>query len=216
MTYYKLLSLAIVVLAMPMQAIAVSPEEFIHAATWEDNETVRRALEENIDPDIADKWGNSALMLAASDGNDEMLQLLLDHGAKVDTQARDGATALMLAAQESRLSSINILLQHGAGLELRNSSKETALLVAINEDRYAEAKRLVDAGANVDVANIHRRTALLLAAKSLDMTRYLVEHGADVNGKSLLGGYTPVALLRRGGDYEDVIAYLESRGARNN
>ena len=54
MTHYKLLSLAIVVLAMPMQALAVSPEEFIHAATWEDNETVRRALEENIDPDRAD------------------------------------------------------------------------------------------------------------------------------------------------------------------
>ena len=137
---------------------------------------------------------------------------------------RATSTFIIIASAKKRafillirqLSTINILLQHGASLELKNSSKETALVVAIYENRYEVAKRLVDAGADVNAFNIHRRTVLLLAAESLDMTRYLVEHGADVNAKNLLGEHTTLALLRRGGDYQDVIAYLESKGARDN
>ncbi|MDJ0750591.1 MAG: ankyrin repeat domain-containing protein [Woeseiaceae bacterium] len=208
-----LVTCAAIALLFPLAAGAVTNEEFVHAATFEKNDVLRQGLEEGRDVNATDRFGNTVLALTAFDGNDEMVRLLLDRGADVNKAATDGSTALMLAAQRGELSTVSILIDAGANLELRNTSKETALLVAISADEFEIAKRLVDAGANVNVANIQKRSALLIAKKSLDMVRYLVEHGADVDATELHGGTTTLNYLKRSDDYADVVEYLESRGA---
>ena len=209
----SLVACAAVALLFPLAAGAVTDEEFVHAATFEMNDIIRKGLSEGRDVNATDRWGNSVLALTAFDGNDEMVRLLLDRGADVDKAATDGSTALMLAAQQGESSTVRILIDAGADLELRNISKETALLVAISADEFEIAKRLVDAGANVNVANIQKRSAVLLARKSLDMVRYLVEHGADVNATALNGGTTTLNYLMRSNDHADIVEYLKSRGA---
>ncbi|MCK7531099.1 MAG: ankyrin repeat domain-containing protein [Marinilabiliales bacterium] len=42
--------------------------------------------------------GNSALVLASLKGNEETVQLLLEHGAQVNLKTNTGATALFAAA----------------------------------------------------------------------------------------------------------------------
>lgn len=54
----------------------------------------------------------TALMLAVSHGNLEMVQLLLAAGADINIQDEDGSTALMCAAEHGRSDIVKHLLTH--------------------------------------------------------------------------------------------------------
>ena len=55
---------------------------------------MRRGAEIN----LQNSDGGTALMLAASNGHERVVELLLRHGAEINLQNSDGGTALMLAA----------------------------------------------------------------------------------------------------------------------
>lgn len=52
----------------------------------------------------------TALMLAVSHGNIDMVQMLLDAGADINIQDEDGSTALMCAAEHGRIDIVKLLL----------------------------------------------------------------------------------------------------------
>ncbi|KAH8345437.1 hypothetical protein KR084_000547 [Drosophila pseudotakahashii] len=60
----------------------------------------------------AKKHCQTALMLAVSHGNLDMVNLLLDAGADINIQDEDGSTALMCAAEHGRVDVIKTLLSH--------------------------------------------------------------------------------------------------------
>ncbi|KAH8321522.1 hypothetical protein KR074_007534, partial [Drosophila pseudoananassae] len=60
----------------------------------------------------AKKHCQTALMLAVSHGNTEMVSVLLEAGADVNIQDEDGSTALMCAAEHGRVDIIKLLLSH--------------------------------------------------------------------------------------------------------
>nr|XP_016929437.1 KN motif and ankyrin repeat domain-containing protein 1 isoform X7 [Drosophila suzukii] len=60
----------------------------------------------------AKKHCQTALMLAVSHGNEEMINMLLDAGADINIQDEDGSTALMCAAEHGRADVIKTLLSH--------------------------------------------------------------------------------------------------------
>lgn len=76
--------------------------------------------------------GQTALSLASTLANKEMLQLLLARGATADINHQDanGETALMLAASSGKLANVRLLLKAGANLWLKNSGGHTALQMA--------------------------------------------------------------------------------------
>jgi uncharacterized protein len=75
-----------------------------------------------IDLSAVDGDGYNALMLAASRGYMDVLEVLLNAGADIDVQhAETGKTALMLAAQEGHEGTQDILRDWGANALLRNS-----------------------------------------------------------------------------------------------
>jgi len=63
---------------------------------------------------VKDKYGMTALMLAARNGWAEIVQSLLMKNAKVDAKNNDGETALMLAAQNRHKKIIELLKKAGA------------------------------------------------------------------------------------------------------
>lgn len=62
------------------------------------------------DVNLKAKNCQTALMLAVSHGNVEMVQMLLEAGAEINIQDEDGSTALMCAAEHGHIDIVKILL----------------------------------------------------------------------------------------------------------
>lgn len=100
---------------------------FIDAA-WNYTDSVKILLAHRTSPGIADVYGCTALMSAATHGNAEMEEKLLQVGASIDAQDKNGNTAFMNAVKSTvGLKSVRILIQHGANVDLKNNDGETAL-----------------------------------------------------------------------------------------
>lgn len=73
------------------------------------------------DVDAKDRYGQTALMLAAHHGWLEAVETLLRHGANPDVTAKFNLSALMLAIVARHEAVAGALLRAGADLELRGS-----------------------------------------------------------------------------------------------
>ncbi|KAA0166638.1 hypothetical protein FNF27_07469 [Cafeteria roenbergensis] len=71
-------------------------------------------------------------MVAAQDGHESTVGLLLDRGADVEAREEDGWTAVMVAASNGHESTVELLLDRGADVTATNADGETALCVAAN------------------------------------------------------------------------------------
>lgn len=86
-----------------------------------DVEGLRALLASGGDVDARDRYGQTALMLAAHHGHADVLETLLAHGADPDVTAKYGLSALMLAVVAGHEASARVLARAGADLTLRGS-----------------------------------------------------------------------------------------------
>ena len=88
-------------------------------------------------------------MFAASSGNKEIVQLLLDKGAKIDAKNEDGSTALMKSVISCSPEMVQFLLKNKANCNAKNSKDETILDTLnkiISKDdspEFAEIKKML-------------------------------------------------------------------------
>jgi ankyrin repeat protein len=96
---------------------------------------------------IAGATGTNALALAARDGDDELLDVLLARGIPVT-----GIRALSLAAKFGRARAIATLLRAGAPVNGTDADDHhyTPLIIACQDGQLDAARVLIDAGANID------------------------------------------------------------------
>ena len=96
-------------------------------ADWErairsgDVETTRALLRSGADVDARDRYGQTALMLAAHEGRGDVVEVLLEAGADVDVTAKYNLSALMLAIVAGHASVARLLVRAGANLRLEGS-----------------------------------------------------------------------------------------------
>lgn len=81
-------------------------------------------LEKGAEPN---KPGWTALHYAASIGNNEIVQLLLDHSAYIDAESPNKTTPLMMAARAGKIMTIKLLLDEGADATLKNELGMSAI-----------------------------------------------------------------------------------------
>lgn len=100
------------------------------AANGNDIDTVRRLLQDHIDPCAADDKGRTALHFSSCNGNETIVQLLLSYGA--DPNQRDGLgnTPLHLAACTNHVPVITTLLRGGARVDALDRAGRTPLHLA--------------------------------------------------------------------------------------
>ncbi|XP_010872821.1 ankyrin repeat domain-containing protein 54 [Esox lucius] len=105
-------------------------KRFREAANSNDIDTVRRLLQEDIDPCAADDKGRTALHFSSCNGNESIVQLLLSYGA--DPNQRDGLgnTPLHLAACTNHVPVITTLLRGGARVDALDRAGRTPLHLA--------------------------------------------------------------------------------------
>ncbi|XP_024142769.1 ankyrin repeat domain-containing protein 50 [Oryzias melastigma] len=125
-------------------------------------------LEHKADPGHRDNDGMTPLLLAAYEGHEDVVELLLEAGADVDeTAGLDGSVSAAAAV--------------------------TPLLASAAMGHMKTVSRLLFWGAAVDAIDCEGRTALCLAAArgSLEVVRALLDRGLDENHKDDLG-WTPL------------------------
>ena len=141
----------------------------------------------------------SPLSLAAGNGHEEILRLLIQGGAAVNRLDRTGNTALTCAAMNGHVEIARILVDANADLDLhshwaktavfwdhgrmhRCEVDKTALMWAVTSGHVETARLLLKAQADPD-ARRQQVPPLALAARDGhgEIVRLLIEAGADVN-----------------------------------
>mmetsp|Transcript_16280 Transcript_16280/g.24630 ORF Transcript_16280/g.24630 Transcript_16280/m.24630 type:complete len:210 (+) Transcript_16280:1071-1700(+) len=137
----------------------------LHTAAWNGNEDSIRSilLDENLDIDVKDSWGYTALIRACENGHDNVVKLLLEHGANTKEHdlhpywERFNETALHKAVSHNYEGVTKLLLEYGADVEATNYEGLTAIDIA-KDNGYENLLPLLRKR-RIDRANkiLHRR-----------------------------------------------------------
>jgi ankyrin repeat protein len=189
-------------------------------------ESTRLLVEAGVDIN-AEGQHDTALQMAAIEGDDHLAKKLLAAGADVNAKGRYG-TALQIAAVNGHDHIVQRLLDAGADVNAEGLYG-TALQRAAGNGHDHLVQRLVDAGADINVKGLYG-TALQRAAGNGHnrIVQRLVDAGADVNAKGLYGtalrraaengrDYLVQRLLDAGADVNQggphtALRYAKSRG----
>jgi ankyrin repeat protein len=153
---------------------------------------------------------NPPLNLAAGQGNEELLLLLLKYGADIET-CDSGITPLHTACVENRFNTAILLLERGADIESTVRGGVTPLISATVKGNLKMVEFILSKGANVDATDNDGSTALLLAAHGGfdDIIRLLLDHSADARKQDYFGR-TALDIAKQSGARAEIIALLEA------
>lgn len=192
-------------------------------------DTVQRVLDIEIDGrtaevDIDDNDdGNTPLQIAAGNGHENIVRLLLMRGAALDRTNMYGWTALAQAASHGRTNIVQLLLQNKANPTIRNKLGADPLTLAIHQGHTSVVRILLDVpGIDVDdrwTVSIHQYITPLMAAafKGNDtIVRLLMDNGvANSFHSDQQTGWTPLMIAALGG-HVTTAQILIDRGANPN
>jgi len=156
-------------------------------------ELAKLLLDRGAKINVTGEFGTTPLQLAAGGGYVEIVERLLAKRADVNARRQGGTTALIEAVQRHQKGAVDLLISAGADVNLKANAPgaESPLMISlerITSDSRQEgiAKSLVAKGADLNAYAGSGRTPLLQALFSgnLVLSRFLVEHGADVNAES--------------------------------
>lgn len=138
------------------------------------------------------------LHAAASSGNEDIINLLLDEGLAIDGQTPHGWTPLFVAVRDGRAEAAKLLVFRGANPNLPTDTGATPLIMAVTQKFPTEKQRLdlvtylLKRGADPKLTTHTGLDALFFAAsyqKNPELVALLLEYGADTqteNYKKLL------------------------------
>jgi ankyrin repeat protein len=138
---------------------------FFDAVAKNNLQAITILLDSGANPNATNKRGDTALMLAATYGHEEIAQRLLEKSADPNVANKYGLTALMHAARYGHANVAKRLLEKGAGPNATNKYGDTALMHAVSYGHTETAQRLLEKGADPDAANEQGTTALMLAIR---------------------------------------------------
>ena len=162
--------------------------------------------------------GAFPLLLAAQNGHDKAVALLLDKGAKPDQVNEDGAFPLLLAAWEGHDKAVVRLLDKGAEPNRVDKDGAFPLLMAAENGHDKVVALLLDKGAEPD--RVHKETGafpLLQAAQNGydQAVARLLAKGAEPNRVHKETGAFPLFQAAHNG-HDQAVARLLAKGAEPN
>ncbi|NP_001335665.1 kinase D-interacting substrate of 220 kDa isoform 7 [Homo sapiens] len=152
-------------------------------------------------------------MIAAEQGNLEIVKELIKNGANCNLEDLDNWTALISASKEGHVHIVEELLKCGVNLEHRDMGGWTALMWACYKGRTDVVELLLSHGANPSVTGLYSVYPIIWAAGRghADIVHLLLQNGAKVNCSDKYGT-TPLVWAARKGHLE-CVKHLLAMGA---
>jgi ankyrin repeat protein len=183
--------------------------------------TVMLLLENGADPNTSCR----PLMYAAANGNEKMVQSLLQYGADINSGAGCKFKAyayeggpLLQAIDEGHRKIVRVLIENNADvnaveIDPFEGVSATALMSAAANGHTDIVADLITAGADIERKNYQKTTALMWAAAAghLKVVKYLLEKGADTNKRGWYGTALDAAIKE---GHEEIIAVLKKADSR--
>ena len=189
-----------------------TPEGFFEAVETGNRTAAALFLEAKYNTEIRDNRGWTPLMMAAFNGRDEILALLMQHDADVDALDLGGNSALHWAAFGGHTACARQLIRKHAKVDARYNFGWTPLIQATARNHPELAALLIESGANLDAAADDGYTALHKAAASGygEIVKLLLEQGADSSLETNEGD-TADSLARKNHQEDAVKLFAPSR-----
>lgn len=130
-------------------------------------QTTRELLKnKNINIDLTDKNGYSALARAVNNGFLEISTLLIDRGASIDTLTKAKNNLLMISVRSENPALFKKILGLKINLDAKNNLGDTVLMMATRIGNIEFVKTLIDAGADIKTRNLDDLNAYQIAINS--------------------------------------------------
>jgi len=120
-------------------------------------------LDKGAEIDARDEDGETALGVAADDGNVRIARLLVSRGANINVKNSCGDTPLTEASEEGNLDVVKLLISSGANINSLDEHGYTPLHRAAEKGRKEIVEFLVSKGADVDIKAKDGRTPAKMA-----------------------------------------------------
>lgn len=190
--------------------------ELIEAAEKGDLVTVASILEKEpqlIDYQYRANLGpkdGTPLIKAIIGRHTDLINYLLDHGADVNVPDWPGATPLHHALRNSDWELAKRLIKMGADVNAADFEGVTPLHLAVQGEDVELFKILLEKGADPNAVDERGNTVLHKVIRSADITKLLLDHGADIKVKNKSGQSAFSHMVERGASNEVLELLLET------
>ncbi|RMI96038.1 hypothetical protein CDV36_016366 [Fusarium kuroshium] len=164
----------------------------VHADKY--NNVERLLKKPSVDPNVPFplEGGSSAIVVASSNGNKPMVELLLRHNADTSSRGPEGQTALHIASISNRVDIIELLILHKANPATVDHFGHTPLWYATCGKETNNSFEALLSAATVDIDGLldNKFPSPLWAAAAVgreDRASALLEQGADFNRQDKKG-----------------------------
>lgn len=157
---------------------------------------------------ISTECGLFGLYIAASQGHNQIMQLLLDYGADVNQRTIDGYTALHATSQRDHYKSLRVLLDSHANVNAAGPNNAHAIHFATQNGNHELVELLIQYGADLNVKIEDTGLTPLMIASQLGLVKIvtiLVLSGVDLDAEDAVGN-TALHFAAREGNHN--IAYI--------
>ncbi|PSN55856.1 hypothetical protein C0J52_02774 [Blattella germanica] len=175
---------------------------------------VKYLLLQDIDIDVCDAFGNSALHLTKLHSDIDTIKLLVDAGADVNKKNENGETVIFWAYENGGIEILKYLFEKKADFNIKVNDS-TLLIFASKIGKFEIVQYLCEMETvDITICNKQGNNALHIAAQHgwLNVVSYLFDKFRNLLNKVNKDGETPLLVAALHGKW-DIVQYLEDRGA---
>ena len=176
---------------------------------------IKYLIENGANINIANKIGQTPLMIAISANNIMLSKYLLDRGADINIKNKYGQTPLMLAVESNNPSTVKWLIEKGADVIEKDTQGKSAISYIVSSNYEPSIiDMLLEKNSDLNNQDDRGDTVLSKVVSNMNLVEKLIKKGADINLQNKQGE-TPLFKAALLGDVEIVKLLLSNNADVN-